>query len=125
MQETVQDLSGMEVEGQVNVMTGVGGVIFLIVGFAVATLISIFTGVLSGQTWQLSESKIDSITNTTIKEKIKAGAISSFDASKQIQDFLPIVGLAFMVVIILGLVLGLLAMFTMGMGRGYGGGGAL
>lgn len=118
-------MKGYEVEGQMSgVADGVTGVIFLIVGFSVATLISIFTGVLAGQTYQLSESKITDISNATIESKVRSGITSAFDANKQVQDFMPIVGLAFMVVIILGLVLGLLALFS-GRGGGFGGGGSL
>ena len=58
-----------ESEGQS--MGAVGAVIGMIVGVGVATLVLIFVGVLGGQTYQLSESKIDDITNTTIKNYVK------------------------------------------------------
>lgn len=84
----------------------VNAIITLAVGLAVITMIQIFTGVLSGQTYQLAEEKIDAITNTTIKEYVKGGIISSFSAQKQNADFTPIVGLAVITAIVLMLILG-------------------
>ena len=73
-------------KGQV---AAIGAIIALVVGLAVATLIQIFTGVLGGQTYQLTESKIDAITNTTIKQYIKDSVVAGFNAQKQKAEFMP------------------------------------
>lgn len=96
----------------------VGSIIALIVGVGVATLVLIFVGTLGGQTYQLTESKIDAITNTTIKRYIKDGVVSGFSALKQTADYMPLIVLAIIIALVLGLVL------SMG-GLGRGGGSAL
>jgi len=101
-------------EGQANV--AVGSIITLIVGVGVGTLVLIFVGSLGGQTWQLVETDIDAITNTTIKDSIKNGVVSGFGALEQTGDFLPIIVLAVVISLVLALVLG----FT-SFGRGVGG----
>ena len=58
-----------EVEGAVG--GAVGSVIMLIVGVGVSVLILIFVGSLGGQTYNLVESDIDTITNTTVKNHVK------------------------------------------------------
>jgi len=98
----------------------VGSIITLIVGVGVGTLVLIFVGSLGGQTWQLVETDIDAITNTTIKDSIKNGVVSGFGALEQTGDFLPIIVLAVVISLVLALVLG----FT-NVGRGVGGGSAL
>lgn len=108
-------------KGQVGIQGAVGGVIFLIVGLGVATLIQIFVGVLGGKTYQLVEGDIDAITNTTIRSNIKAGIASSFEANQQTGELMPVVALAFMVILVLGL---LLSLFRVG-GGGFGGGGSV
>ena len=98
-------------------MGAVGAVIGLIVGVGVATLVLIFVGVLGGQTYQLSESKIDEITNTTIKNHVKDGIVSGFSAMEQTADYLPIIVLAVIISLVLVLVLGF-TNFSAGGGRG-------
>ena len=85
----------------------VGAVISLITGVGVAVLVLIFVGTLGGQTYQLVEPKIDAITNTTIRDSVKQGVISGFDALKQTGDYLPIIVLAVIISLVLFLVLGL------------------
>jgi len=101
-------------KGQV---AAIGAIIALVVGLAVATLIQIFTGVLGGQTYQLTEAKIDAITNTTIKQYIKDSVVAGFNAQKQNAEFMPIVGLAVLTAVILSLFLGFTNVGGMG-GRG-------
>ena len=96
----------------------VGAIITLVVGMGVAVLLLIFVGTLGGQTYQLTESKIDGITNTTIKNYVKDSVVSGFSALKTVSDYLPIVGLAVIIAVVLALVLG----FTR---VGQGGGSAL
>jgi archaellum biogenesis protein FlaJ (TadC family) len=101
-------------------------VIILIVGFAVAGLLFTFTQVLSGQTYNLVEDDIDAINNTTIKNAIKTGIISNFEAQQQIGDYMPIIALAIIITIIISLIIGGIASKfitpgAMGYGGGYGG----
>lgn len=98
-------------------------VIILITGFAVAGLLYTFTQVLGGQTYQLVEDDIDSITNTSIQNAIRGGIVSTFEAQQQIGDYLPIIALAVIITIVIGLILGGIAsrFMTPVMGMGYGG----
>lgn len=84
----------------------VGAIITLVVGMGVAVLLLIFVGTLGGQTFQLTESKIDAITNTTIKNYVKDSVVSGFSALKTVSDYLPIVGLAVIIAVVLSLILG-------------------
>ena len=85
----------------------VGAVIQLITGVGVAVLVLIFVGTLGGQTYQLTESKIDAITNDTVRESVKNGIISGFDALEQTGSYLPIIVLAVVIALVLYLVLGM------------------
>lgn len=105
-----------EVEGQSA--GAVGAIITLIVGVGVAVLVLIFVGVLGGQTFELSEAKIDAITNTTVKDSVKVSIISGFDALEQTGSYLPIIVLAVVIAIVLALVLGFTAFGQMGRGGG-------
>jgi len=88
----------------------VGAIITLITGVGVSVLVLIFVGALGGQTYNLVESKIDEINNDTIKDSVKEGIISGFDALKQTGDYLPIIVLAVIITIVLALVLGFTAL---------------
>ena len=96
-------------------------VIILVVGFAVAGLLFTFTQVLGGQTYELVEDDIDAITNTTIKASIKAGVLSNFEAQEQIGNYMPIIALAIIITIVIGLIIGGIASRFMGPTMGYGG----
>jgi hypothetical protein len=100
-----------------------GAIIMLIVGVGVSALVLIFVGALGGSTYNLVEPKIDEIGNESIKEYTKEGIVSAFQALSATGSYLPIIVLAIVIFIVLGLI------FTMvggGMGMGYGGrGGAL
>lgn len=99
----------------------VSAVIFLIVGVGIAVLVLIFVGVLGGQTYQLTESKIDAITDTNVQSDVKSAIQSGFEALKTTGDYMPIIVLAIVIFIILGLVLGLSYVNGRGGGGGYGG----
>ncbi len=109
-----------------NTAAAVMSVILLIVGFAVAGLLFTFTQVLGGQTFQLVEDDIDAISNTTIKNAVKAGIVSNFEAQQQIGDYMPIIALAIIITIVISLIIGGIASKFMGPammgGGGYGGG---
>jgi len=120
-----QKFKGFLGNQEANTAAAVFSVIMLIVGFAVAGLLFTFTQVLGGQTYELVEDDIDAITNTTIKDSIKAGIISNFEAQEQIGNYMPIIALAIIITIIIGLIIGGIASRFMGptaMG-GYGSGG--
>lgn len=93
-------------EGQLG-GSAVGAVIMLITGIGVATLVLIFVGSLGGQTYELVETDIDAITNTTIKNSIKNGIVSGFEALEKTGDYLPIIVLAIVIALVLTLVLGM------------------
>jgi hypothetical protein len=93
--------------------------IVLIVGVGVAILVLIFVSVLGGQTYQLSEAKIDAITNTTVRDAVKASAVNGFDALEQTSSYMPLVVLAAIIGLVLTIVLG----FTQ-FGGGSGGRGS-
>ena len=96
----------------------VGGVIVLITGMGVATLVLIFVGVLGGQTYNLVEADIASINDSTIQASVKAGITSGFQALEQTGAYLPIIVLAIVITIVLALVLGMAGVATGGGNRG-------
>lgn len=99
-------------EGQ---MSGtIGGVIALIVGVGIAVLVLVFVGVLAGQTWEQTEADIDAISNTTVSGHIKEAAINGFDALEQTGAYLPLIVLALVIGVVLSVVLGFMS---------FGGGG--
>ncbi|MFW6122378.1 MAG: hypothetical protein ACOC80_15965 [Petrotogales bacterium] len=98
----------------------VGAIITLIVGVGVAVMVLIFIGALGGQTYNLVESDIDGINDTTIKDSVKNGITSGFEALEQTGDYLPIIVLAVVIALVLSLVLGFVAFGNMGT-RGMGG----
>lgn len=94
----------------------VGAVVMLIAGIGVAVLVLIFVGSLGGQTYQLVETDIDAITNTTIKDHIKSGIISGFSALENTGKYLPIIVLAVVITLVLVMVLGMTNIAGMGGG---------
>lgn len=104
-----------------GVTGAVFAVIMLIVGFCVAGLLFTFTQVLGGQTYNLVEEDIDSITNESIKTSIKSGIISNFEAQQQIGDYMPIIALAIIITIVISLIITGIASKFMGPTMGYGG----
>jgi len=103
------------------VQAQVGAIIMLIVGVGVAALVLIFVGTLGGTTYTLVETDIDAISNGTIKNYTKDGIISAFKALKTTGSYLPIIVLAVVIFIVLGLILGMTGM-SFGGGGGYSGG---
>jgi len=101
-------------KGQAAVATN--QVIVLIVGVGVSVLVLIFVGALGGQTYELVESDIDSITNTTISQSIKTSILSGFEALEQTGKFLPLIVLAVIIALVLTLILGFTAFGTGGRG---------
>jgi len=102
---------------QQNVMA----IVTLIVGVAVGTIVIIFAGALGGQTYAVVETDIEALTNETIKDYIKDGVVSGFQALSQTGGYMPLIVLGVVIFLILSLILGL-GFFT---GMGMGGGGAL
>lgn len=108
-QETIQKY---RLHGQAG--GAVTNIVALIVGMGVAVLLLIFVGALGGQTYNLVEPDIDNISDADIKASIKAGIKSSFSALEQTGGYLPIVALAVIIFLVLGLVLGFGAIGTGG-----------
>lgn len=111
-----------ELEGQIQ--QSVGAVIFLIVGAGVAVLVLTFVGVLSGQTYELVQDDIDAITDQNIEDSIENAIESGFEALETTGDYLPIIVIALVMFMLLGIIVGVLMPRGM-MGGGYGGAGVL
>lgn len=117
-----EDQELYQLEGQMT--AAIPMMITLTVGVGIITLVMIFVGTLGGQTYQLTESKIDAISNATIKGHVKSSIVSSFEALEQTGDYLPIIVLAIVIAIVLSLILGFMAFGSFSSG-GYGRGSAL
>jgi flagellar biosynthesis protein FlhB len=104
-------------EGQMGASTSVSSMIILIVGVAIAVLIMIFVGALSGQTYNLVESDLDSIADATINASVRSAITSGFEALEQTGNYLPLLVLAVITALVIGLVLSF-GSFTGGDGRG-------
>jgi hypothetical protein len=88
----------------------VSSIITLVIGMAVIVLLIIFVGALAGQTFELVESDIDDITNTTVKNHVKTAIISGFSTLEQTANYMPLIILAVIIFIVLALVLGFTAL---------------
>lgn len=95
----------------------VGAIIYLITGIGVAVLVLIFVGVLGGQTYELVEADITAITNETVEASVRNAIVSGFSSLEQTGEYMPIIVLAVVISLILGLVLGF-SSITGGMNRG-------
>ncbi len=98
-------MQGYKKDGFSEVATG--GVITLIIGVGVATLILIFVSSLGGQVWQQVEGDVDTITNTTIKSYIKESVADSFLALSKTGAYMPLIVLAVVIGLVLAIVLSL------------------
>lgn len=105
------------------VQESVSAIIFLIVGVGVCALVLIFVGVLGGQTYSQSAAQINAISDTNIKNNVTAAIQQSFVALNTTGSYLPIIVLAVIIFIVLGLIMSLTP--TMGRGYGYGYGGSV
>ena len=105
-----------EKEGQSS--GAVGNIIVLIVGIGVSVLVLIFVGALGGQTYNLVEPDIDAISNINVSDPVKNSIISGFSALETTGGYLPIVVLAVVIALVLGLVLSFTAFGGGGMYRG-------
>lgn len=108
-----------KVEGYARVGDEVGAVVTLIMGVAISTLLLIFTGALGGQVYSQVEPDLSSISDLNIQTYVKDAIVSGFKAQKTVGNYLPIVVLAVVVFIVIGLVL---ALGRGSMGYGYYGG---
>lgn len=104
-----------------QVMGSMQAIIALVLFFGVAVILYIFTGVIAGQTYELTESDIDAITNTTIKGNIKEGIAKGFEGYKQLGNYMPLLVLALILGVILAVLLGIVAFTGVGFGGGRGG----
>lgn len=86
----------------------------LVVTVGIAVVIHTFIGTLSGQTFELVESDIDAITNTTIKTYVKEGIAEGFNAYAKTGQYLPLIVLAVVIGVVITVVLGIAPMGGMG-----------
>ncbi|WP_456477603.1 hypothetical protein [Geoglobus ahangari] len=89
------------------VQANVGDIIALIVGIGIATLVLIFVGTLGGQTYSMVEPDINAINNSQVQTYVNDAIINSFKALSQTGKYLPVVVMAVIIFIVLGLVMGL------------------
>ena len=107
-----------EEDGQVQ--ENVGAIIFLVMGVGIATLMLIFVGVLGGQVYSQTADELldinatDPVAYNYVIESIQSG----FKGLHITGSYLPIVVLAVIIFIVLGLVM------SMGHPQNYGGGGS-
>ena len=94
-----------EKEGAVQ--ENVGAMIVLIMGVSIAVLVLIFTSVMSAQVYTQVEPDINNINNTVIKDYVQGSIESGFKAYKTTGNYLPILVLAVIIFVILGLIMSL------------------
>jgi len=106
-----------EKKGQVQ--QNVSAMLVLIMGVGIATLVLIFTSVMSAQVYMQVESDIQSINDTTVKGYVTEAIQSGFKSYQTTGNYLPILVLAVIIFVILGLIM------SLGRAGNYGYGGAL
>jgi len=115
MEQKAETMELYERKGQAS--AAVSALVTLIVGIGIAVLILIFVGALSGQTYQLVEADLTAITNDTIENHVKEAIISGFEGLEQTGKYIPIIVLAVVISLVIGLVLSF-SIFTQGGGMG-------
>ena len=104
-----------------QVMGSMQAIIALVLFFGVAVILYVFTGVIAGQTYELTESDIDAIGNNTTRDNIKGGIVKAFEGYKQLGNYMPLLVLALILGVILAVLLGIVAFTGVGFGGGRGG----
>lgn len=96
-------------EYQENGMVGgqVSEIITLIIGVGIAALVLIFVSTLGGSTYNLVEDDITTITDVNVQASVKSSSLSGFAAMETVGNYLPLIVLAIVIFIILGLIMGL------------------
>jgi len=87
----------------------------LVVGVGVTTLVLVFVGALSGQVYEQVEADVLAINNNTTRDHITAAMEEGFRALDQTGSYVPILVLALIITLVLGLVLSMTS-FTNGRG---------
>lgn len=82
-------------------------VITLIVGVGIAALVLVFVSTLGGSTYNLVEEDIAAITDANVKSAVESASLSGFDAMETVGNYLPLIVLAIVIFIVLGLIMGL------------------
>jgi len=100
MKAEVEDEKEIEFEGYTQ-----GSVIELILGVGVATMLLIFVGVLGGQAYSLTQSQINAINDTTVKQNIVDSITSGFSTLKLVGQYLPLIVLGVVISLVIGLVM--------------------
>lgn len=94
-----------EKKGQVA--QNVNAMLVLIMGVGIATLVLIFTSVMSAQVYTQVEPDINSINDSAIKGYVQGAIQSGFKAYETTGNYLPILVLAVIIFVILGLIMSL------------------
>jgi hypothetical protein len=101
----------------------ISSMLTLIIGSSIATFIVILMGVLSGQTYNISQTQIAAITDPNISAAVTSGITNAFTAQTQVTQYLPLIILAVVAGIVLAVVMGIGAFASVG--GGHMGGSAL
>lgn len=100
----------------------IGSIVALVVGVGVVVMVIIFVGVLSGQTYTLSQNNLGNFTNTTMGNQVGTAVndsfLQGFTSLQVTASYVPLVVLAVIIFLVLTLVLG----FTNFGGQGRSGG---
>ena len=117
LKELLEKKAVYEKEGAVR--ENMSAIIVLVMGVSIAILVLTFTSVMSAQVYQNVEADIQAINDTTIKGYVTSAIQSGFKAYETTGNYLPIVVLAVIIFVILGLIM------SLGSAGSYSGGGAL
>ena len=104
-----------EIEGAVG--ESINALITLFVGLGVVVLVIILVSVIGAKTYSITQADITAITEAGIKSDVNSAIVNSFGALGDTAGFIPLVALAVVMFLVLGLVLGSLG----NRGVGYGG----
>ena len=114
----IRSMSNPKYRKSGDVSQSVGSIVGLIVGVGVAAIMLIVVSVLGGQVYQQSAADITAITDQNIENNITLAIQNSFRALATTGNYLPLIVLAVIIFIIMGLIMGLMSPRG-GMG-GYG-----
>jgi len=93
---------------------GAGDLTAIGLGVGVTIVVIVFMGLFAGSIYQSLEADITAITNTTIQTSVTDSSESAFSALEKFSDLLPIVVLAIMFAVALGVIVGSLYIGRMG-----------
>jgi flagellar biosynthesis protein FlhB len=116
----IQETKSFEKYKKSGQVAAVNAIVILIIGVSVATLTLIFSGTLAGQTYSLTQDQIAGISDAAIKTSVENATKSGFLALQTTGQYLPVIVIAVVIFIVLGLLFSLQAFGGMSGGRSGG-----